>query len=129
MNLARTIFCLMVSFINKLIGVAKGSLWDLLVDDIFVLFRSPHHFEKFNKYLNTKHANIKFTCENEFSKSVPSLDVLISRKKEGFTTTVYHKPIFCGVYSNVNSFIADEYKHGLIFTFPFQMFSIISVDF
>ena len=33
------------------------------VDDIFVLFRSPYHLEKFNEYLNTKHANIKFTNE------------------------------------------------------------------
>ena len=30
------------------------------VDNIFVLFRSPHHLEKFNEYLNTRHANIKF---------------------------------------------------------------------
>ena len=33
------------------------------VDDIFVLCRSPHHLKKFNEYLNTKHANIKFTGE------------------------------------------------------------------
>ena len=25
------------------------------VDNIFVLFRSPHHLEKFNEYLNTTH--------------------------------------------------------------------------
>ena len=31
------------------------------VDDIFILFRSAHHPEK--EYLNTKHANIKFTSE------------------------------------------------------------------
>ena len=33
------------------------------VDDIFILFRSPQHVEKFNEYLNTKHANIKFSNE------------------------------------------------------------------
>ena len=33
------------------------------VDDVFVLFRSPHHLDKFNEYLITKHANIKFTSE------------------------------------------------------------------
>ena len=86
------------------------------LDDIFVLFRSPHHLEKFNEYLNTKHANIKLTSEKEVNGSLPLLDVLILRNKEGFTTTVYHKPTFSGVYSNFNSFIADEYKHGLIFT-------------
>ena len=96
------------------------------VGNIFVLFRSPHHLEKFNEYLNTKHANIKFTSEKEVNGSLPFLDVLISRNKKGFTTTVYHKPTFSGVYSNFNSFIADEYKHGLIFTLLFRIFSIVS---
>ena len=32
------------------------------VDDIFVLFRSPDHLEKFKNYLNSKHRNIRFTC-------------------------------------------------------------------
>ena len=52
--------------------------------------------------------------------------MLISQNKKGFTTTVYHKPTFSGVYSNFNSFIADEYKHGLIFTSLFQIFPIVS---
>ena len=52
--------------------------------------------------------------------------MLISQNKEGFTTTVYHKPTFSGVYSKFNSFIADEYKHGLIFTLLFWIFSIVS---
>ena len=47
------------------------------VDDLFVLFRSPPHLEKFNEYLNTKHANIKFTNEKEVNRSLPFLDVLI----------------------------------------------------
>ena len=81
--------------------------------DIFTLFQSPHRLEKFKKYLNTKHANIKFTNEKEFNGSLPFLDVLV------FTTTAYHKPTFRRVYSNFNSFIADEYKHGLIFTLLF----------
>ena len=45
---------------------------------------------------------------------------------KGFTTTVYHKLAFNGVYYNFNSFVADEYKHGLIFTLLFLMFSIVS---
>ena len=44
---------------------------------------------------------------------------------EGFTTTVYYKPTLSGVYSNFNSFIADEYKYGLIFTLFFLIFSIV----
>ena len=81
---------------------------------------------KFHEYLNTKHANIKFTSDKEVNGSLPFLDVLILRNKEGFTTTVYHKPTFSGVYSNFNGFIADEYKHGLVFTLLFRIFSIVS---
>ena len=52
--------------------------------------------------------------------------MLISRNKKGFTTTVYHKPTFSRVYCNFNSFIVDEYKHDLIFTLFFRIFSIVS---
>ena len=52
--------------------------------------------------------------------------MLKSRNKEAFTTTVYHKSTFSGVYSNFNSFIADDYKHGSIFTLLFRTFSIVS---
>ena len=78
------------------------------VDDMFAQFRSPHDPEKFNEYLNTKHANIKVSSEKEINGSLPFLDVLISRNKKGFITTVYHKPTFSGVYCNFNSFIADK---------------------
>ena len=54
------------------------------------------------------------------------LDVLITRTSNGFKTSVYHKPIFSGVYSNFNSFIFDEYKVVSIFTLLFQTFSIVS---
>ena len=79
------------------------------VGDIFVLFRSPHHLQKLNEYLDTKHANIKFPSEKEANGSLPFLDVLISRNEKGFTATVYHKPTFGRVYSKFISFIADEY--------------------
>ena len=51
--------------------------------------------------------------------------MLISQNKKSFTTTVYHKPTFNGVYSNFNRFMADEYKHNLIFTLLFRIFSIV----
>ena len=54
------------------------------------------------------------------------LDILIPRTGNDFETSVYHKPAFSGVYSNFNNFISEEYKVGLIFTFLFQTFSIIS---
>ena len=94
------------------------------VDDIFVLFRSPDHLEKFKNYLNSKQRNIRFTCEKEHNNSVPFLDVLITRTRNGFKTSMYQKPLFSGVYSNFNSFISDEYKVGFIFTLLIRMFRI-----
>ena len=91
-------------------------------DDIFVLLRYPHHCEKFNEYLNTKHAHIKFPNEKEVTRSLPFLDVLRSRNNKSFTKTVYHKSTFNGVYSSFDSFMADEYKHGLIFTLFLEYF-------
>ena len=54
------------------------------------------------------------------------MNVLISRNNKGFTTTVCHELTFSGIYSNFNSFIADEYRHGLIFILLFRIFSIVS---
>ena len=73
-----------------------------------------------------RHANIKFTNEKEVNGSSPFLDVLISRYNRDFTTTVYHKPTFSGVYSNFNSFMVNEYKYGLIFILLFRIFSKVS---
>ena len=66
------------------------------VDDIFALFRSLDHLEKFTNYLNSKHKNIKFTYEKESNNSF--LDILTSRSKNGFKTSVYHKSTFSGVF-------------------------------
>ena len=96
------------------------------VDNIFVLFRSPHNLKKINEYLNATHANIKFTNEKEVNWPLPFLDALISQNNKGLTTKVYRKPTFSGVYSNFNSFIPDEYKHGLTFTLLVRIFSIVS---
>ena len=49
------------------------------VDDIFALFRSPDHLEKFTYCLNSKHKNIKFTYKKESNNSLPFLNILISR--------------------------------------------------
>ena len=94
-------------------------------DDIFALFRSPGHLEKFTNYLNSKLKNINFTYEKEINNSLPFLDILISRSENGFKTSVYHKTTFSGVYSNFNSFIYDEYKIGLVFNMLFRTFSIV----
>ena len=54
------------------------------------------------------------------------MDILIPASENGFKQSVYHKPTFSGVYSNINNFIYEQYKIGLIFTLLFRTFSVVS---
>ena len=104
-------------WLNECPDEFKPTYYRRYVDNIFVLFRSPDHLEKFRNYLNSKHRNITFTYEKEQNTSMAFLDVLITRTSNGFKISVHCKPTFSGAYSNFNSFISEEYQLGLIFTF------------
>ena len=60
---------------------------------------------------------MKLICQYHF------LDLLISWNNKNFTTTVYRKSTFSGVWSFFDSFVADEYKHRLTLKLPFWIFS------
>ena len=113
-------------WLNECPDEFKPAYYRRYIGDAFVLFRSPDHLEKLKNYLNSKHINIKFTCEKEQNNVMPFLDVLITRTSNGFKLPLYHKPTFSGVYSNSNRLISEEYKVGLIFTLLFRTFSIVS---
>ena len=88
------------------------------IDDIFVLFSSPDHVDKFREYLSSKHPNIKFSIEKEEDGCLPFLDVNIFRKNDKFATNVYREKAF--------SFIPETYKIGLIKSLLFWCFSLCS---
>ena len=69
---------------------------------------------------------ISFTSEVEKDSTLPFLDVNVIRDGNVFSTSVYKKPTFSGVYTNFVSFLPDEYKRGLIYTLLFRIFSIVS---
>ena len=71
------------------------------VDDIFVTFNSHEQLKKFVEYMNTKHRNIKFTFEQEHNNSFSFLDVKICRENNKFATSVYRKPTFIGIFTNL----------------------------
>ena len=86
------------------------------VNDIFVLFNSTEHFKRFRSYLNSCHLNMSFTIENEKDNRMSFLNVNIIREQGKFTTSVYHKPIFSGIYTHFVSFLPSTNKIGLIHT-------------
>ena len=120
----------MCSFENKWLRDCpndfKPVFYRRYIDDIFVLFSSPDHADKFREYLSSKHPNIKFSIEKEEDGCLPFLDVNIFRENDKFATNVYRKKTFSGVYTNFKSFIPETYKIGLIKSLLFRCFSLCS---
>ena len=85
------------------------------VDDCFAIFSSPDHVPPFHEYLNSQHPNISFICEFENNSALSFLDILIDCWN-GFSTSVYQKPSFTGLFTHFDSFIPISYKRGLVYT-------------
>ena len=94
----------------------KPVIYRRYVDDTFPLFRSKNHIKKFQSYLNGQHKIIKSTSETENENFISFLDIKISRENNKFTTWVYRKPSFSGVFTNFESFILNSCKYNLLFT-------------
>ena len=104
----------------------KPAVYRRYVDDIFVLFKSKDHLLLFAKYMNTRHKSFKFTFDFEQNNRFSFLDVKITRGSNGFSTSVFRKAMFSGVFTNFDSFIFESYKTGLIFTLVYHCFTICS---
>ena len=75
--------------------------------------------------MNKRHKNIKFSFETEKDNSFSFLDIKIYREKDKFTTSVFRKGTFTGVYTNFSSFVALKYKFGLVHTLLHRSFTIV----
>ena len=61
------------------------------VDDIFLMFESRDLVKKFLKYMNSRHPNIQFTCEEESKNKISFLDISVTRINNKLTTSFYRK--------------------------------------
>ena len=96
------------------------------LDNIFALFSSPNHADKFKEYLPSKHSNINFSIEKEKHGCLPFLDVNIFLKTRNLQLTSIENKTFCGVYTNFKCFIPETYKIGSIKSLFFWCFSLCS---
>ena len=69
---------------------------------------------------------MSFSMETEKENKLSFLDVQVIRKKGKFTTTVYRKPTFGGLYSNFETFLSSVYKFGMVYTLVYRSFRICS---
>ena len=96
------------------------------IDDVIVLFKEKSHVKKFLRYINSRHKNITFTFEEEDNNVLAFLDIKITRINDKFTTSIYRKKTFSGVYLNYHSYLPKEYKKGLLFTLLYRAYKISS---
>ena len=103
----------------------KPLMYRRYVDD-FLLFKSPDHVPLFLSYLNRQHPNISFSSRSELEKDgkLPFLDVEITRSNGRFSTSVYRKPTFSGLFTNFHSFV--PYKRSLVCCLLHRIFHLCS---
>ena len=106
---------------------ARPTIWFRYVDDTFTLFHNKDAAVQFLSYLNTRHKNIQFTIEFEQNQEIPFLDVLIKRHlNNSFSTSIYRKKTFTGLYTQWDSFTPRKYKINLIRTLTYRCLRICS---
>ena len=90
------------------------------------MFKKRDHVKNFFRYINSRHRNIAFTCEEENDNKISFLDISIRRNNNALEKSSFRKPTFSGVYTNFNSFLPTEYKRGLLHTLLCRTYNICS---
>ena len=119
----------MCAFEEKWLLNAKVSplFWNRYVDDTFTMFHNKDSANDFLHYLNGCHRNIKFTIEFEQNNAIPFLDILVTRNQNNaFTTSIYRKKTFTGLYTKWDSFTPRKYKINLIRSLTYRYYRLCS---
>ena len=104
---------------------ARATIWFRYVHDTFTLFNNKGTAVQFLSYLNSRYKNIQFTIEFEQDHEIPFLDVLIKRHlNNSFSTSIYRKKTFTGLYTQWDSFTPRKYKINLIRTLTYRCLRI-----
>ena len=80
----------------------------------------------FLSYLNRQHPNISFSSELEKDGKLPFLDIEVTRSSGRFSTSVYRKPTFTGLFTNFHSFVPLAYKRSLVCCLLHRIFHLCS---
>ena len=70
---------------------------------------------------------MSFTIEREKQNRMSFPDITIICEDKTFTTSVYRKPTFSGVYTHFDSFLPFTYKFSTVYTLTYRCFRICSI--
>ena len=102
------------------------SVWLRHVDDTFTLFDNNNAANQFLHYLNSCHANIKFTVKFEESNTMSFLDILLITHNQAFLTSIYRKRYLLAYTKWDSPPPPRKYRINLICTLTFSCFCICS---
>ena len=95
--------------------IANFHVYQRFVDDIFCVADSNCDIGDILQRFNTAHESVQFTVEVEQEDRIPFLDVLLTRKCDGFIERcVYRKKTWTGQYTNFHSFVPLRQKRNLV---------------
>ena len=114
------------SWLRNCPSAFKPFLYQRYVDDCFLFFKSFDHVSRFLNHLNHQHSNISFTSELEKDAKLPFLDVEIFCSNGKFSTSVYRKPTFSGLFTHFHNFIPLAYKRSLFSCLLHRIFNLYS---
>jgi len=103
------------------------TLWMRYVDDVFATLNNNANSSDILQFINQQHKNIKFTIEREKNNKLAFLDTCVTRNNNNYTTSIYHKPTFTGVYLNWTSLTSRKYKISLIYCLCDRIWKICKV--
>ena len=103
------------------------------MDDSLAILDAIANIDQIIGILNSFNKNIVFTYEEEKGKSIPFLDINISRQTQthnqnqsSFTTKIYRKPTYTGLILKWNSFVPKSYKKSVVGSMVYRAIKICS---
>ena len=109
--------------------INKLPLYRRYVDDILLICDDQTEADSLLAEFNSLHSNLRLTSEQESDNSISFLDILITRKEDGFIKrSVYRKSTWTGQYLNFYSFCPIRYKRGLVRTLFIRAKKICTSD-
>ena len=72
---------------------------------------------------------MSFSMETGKENKLSFLDVEVIYEQDKFTTSIYQKLTFSGVYSNLGSFLPSVYKFAMVYTLQFiDVFAFAQIE-
>ena len=83
-------------------------------DYTFILLPYEEDVQTLLDHMNSIQPSIQFTMEKVQDNKLPFLDVLVTRREQGFRSSLYRKHTFTGQYLNFNSYHPYMVMKGIV---------------